>query len=186
MRLRLVASVLSFGLAAGVVSAQQPRGAREALDNMASQPASHSAFTFDKDMLQSAAGLFGDQGAKTVASLNSITVENFRYREPAFYLPESMSQLVAAYKAAGWEHLVNQNASPRESTMPLKQLTDLWLHFHGTEIDDVTVLVRGPKNMSVVEVSGMLRPLDLMHLGGHFGIPKVDPDAVMVPAAPGK
>jgi hypothetical protein len=183
MKLRLVAFVLTFGLAAG---AQQPRGAREALDSMASQPAAHTAFTFDKDMLQSAAGLFGENGGRTVAALNSITVENFRYREPAFYLPESMSQLVRAYKAAGWEHLVNQNASPRESTMPLKQLTDLWLHFHGTEIDDVTVLVRGPKNMSVVEVSGTLRPLDLLHLGGHFGIPKVDPDAVMVPAPPGK
>jgi hypothetical protein len=82
---------------------------------------------------------------------------------------------------------VNQNAaSPREATTPRKQLTDLWLHFRGAEIDDVTVLVRGPKNMSLIEVSGALRPLDLVHLSGHFGIPKVDPDAVMVPAAPGK
>jgi hypothetical protein len=184
MNLRLFAAVLT--LSAAIASAQQPRGAREALDNMTSEPATHTAFTFDKDMLQSAAGLFGDQGEKTAAALNSITVENFRYREPAFYLPESMSQLVAAYKAAGWEHLINQNASPRQSTMPLKQLTDLWLHFHGAEIDDVTVLVRGPKNMSLVEVSGLLRPLDLVHLGGHFGIPKVDPNAVMVPAPPGK
>ena len=40
--------------------------------------------------------------------------------------------------------------------------------------------------MSVIEVSGQLRPLDLVHLSGHFGIPRVDPDAVMVPAAPGK
>ena len=184
MNLRLFASLLT--LSATLLSAQQPRGAREALDNMTSEPATHTAFTFDKDMLQSAAGLFGDQGERTVAALNSITVENFRYREPAFYLPESMSQLVAAYKAAGWEHLVNRNASPRESTMPLHQLTDLWLHFRGAEIDDVTVLVRGPKNMSLVEVSGLLRPLDLLHLGGHFGIPKVDPNAVMVPAPPGK
>jgi hypothetical protein len=27
-----------------------------------------------------------------------------------------------------------------------------------------------------------LHPLDLLHLSGHFGIPRVDPDAVMVPA----
>jgi hypothetical protein len=40
--------------------------------------------------------------------------------------------------------------------------------------------------MNVIEVSGELRPLDLVHLSGHFGIPKVDPEAVMVPAAPGK
>jgi hypothetical protein len=40
--------------------------------------------------------------------------------------------------------------------------------------------------MNVIEVSGLLRPLDLVHLSGHFGIPKVDPNAVMVPAAPGR
>jgi hypothetical protein len=40
--------------------------------------------------------------------------------------------------------------------------------------------------MNVIEVSGELRPLDLVHLSGHFGIPKIDPGAAMVPAAPGK
>jgi hypothetical protein len=77
---------------------------------------------------------------------------------------------------------VDQNAGPRDSASPAKPLTDLWLHFKGAEIDDVAVLVRAPKQMSVIEVSGALRPLDLIHLSGHFGIPKVDPGAVMVPA----
>jgi hypothetical protein len=187
MKLRLFASVLSLGVAAGALSAQQPIGAREALANMTSQPATHSAFTFDKDMLQAAGGFLDDgSGGRAVAALNSITVENFRYREPAFYIPETMASLVDAYNRAGWKHLVNQNVSPREATMPHGQLTDLWLHFHGAEIDDVTVLVRASKSMSLIEVSGALRPLDLVHLSGHFGIPKVDPDAVMVPAPPGR
>ncbi len=186
MKLRLIASGLGLCLAAGA-GAQQPRGAREALDNMASQPATHTAFTFDKDMLQTAEGFIDDEtGARAVAALSSITVESFRYREAAFYIPESMAHLVASYNAAGWKHLVNQNVDPREESMPHKQLTDLWLHFRGAQIDDVTVLVRGPRAMSVIQVSGTLRPLDLVHLSGHFGIPRVDPDAVMVPAAPGR
>jgi len=45
----------------------------------------------------------------------------------------------------------------------------------------LTVVVRGAKQMSVIEVSGILKPLDLVHLSGHFGIPKVDPSVVMVP-----
>ena len=60
------------------------------------------------------------------------------------------------------------------------------LHFNGAEIDDVTVLVRAPRDMNLIQVSGALRPLDLIHLSGHFGIPKVDPNAVMVPAPDGK
>ena len=118
--------------------------------------------------------------------LNSITVENYRYHEPAFYIPENMHALVARFDAAGWKHLVDQHASPRDATTPQKPLTDLWLHFTGADIDNVLVLVRGGRQMSVIQVSGQLRPLDLVHLSGHFGIPKVDPNAVMVPAPPGK
>ena len=60
-------------------------------------------------------------------------------------------------------------------------ITDLWLHYSGADIDALTVLTRGSKEMNVVRVTGDLRPLDLMKLSGHFGIPKVDPSAVMVP-----
>ncbi len=66
--------------------------------------------------------------------------------------------------------------------MPHGTLADVWLHNDGTNIDSVVVLLRAPKQMSVIEVSGTLKPLDLVHLSGHFGIPKVDPGAVMVPA----
>jgi hypothetical protein len=97
-----------------------------------------------------------------------------------------MHALVASFNAAGWKHLVDQNVSPREAASPQKPLTDLWLHFTGPDIDNVMVLVRGVRTMSVIQVSGQLRPLDLIHLSGHFGIPKVDPNAVMVPAPPGR
>ncbi len=157
----------------------EPAGVTQALAGLTSQPASHTAFTFDRDMLQ---GMLGQQAA----GLNAVTVQNFRYHEPAFYVPEALASLRASYNAAGWKHLVEANVGPREQATPVKPITDLWLHFRGAEIDDVAVLIRAPKQMNLIEVSGLLRPLDLMHLGGHFGIPKVDPGAVMVPAPPGQ
>ena len=155
-----------------------PPGVAEAFAGLTSQPGSHTAFSFDRDMLQSLLGT-------NAVGLNAVSVQNYRYQEPAFYVPEALGALRASYEAAGWKHLVEANVSPREQATPLKPITDLWLHFHGAEIDDVSVLIRAPRQMSVIEISGMLRPLDLVHLGGHFGIPKVDPNAVMVPAAPG-
>jgi hypothetical protein len=172
----LFAQVLAAPLAA---LAQQPAGVDDALKNMTSEHASRTAFTLDHDILQSAIGFLND-GSGPPVQLNSITIENYRYHEPAFYIPESVHALVAAYDAAGWKHLVDQGAAPR------RPLTDLWLHFSGDNIDGVTVVVREPKQMSVIEVAGEFRPLDLVHLSGHFGIPKVDSGAVMVPAAPGK
>ena len=172
-------------LLAPAVQAQEPAGAVQALRNLTSEQANHTAFTFDHDMLQSAEGFLTDEQGRPL-QLNSITVENYRYHEPAFYLPENMHALVRSFDAAGWKHLVDQHVSAREAASPQKPITDLWLHFRGPDIDNVMVLVRGVKQMSVIEVSGELKPLDLIHLSGHFGIPKVDPGAVMVPAPPGR
>jgi hypothetical protein len=139
-------------------------------------------FSLDRDTLDA---FLGDSTLPP-AALTGINFERFSYHQPAFYTPENMHALNDAYEHAGWHHLVDANASPRLSAQPEKPITDLWLHFHGTDIDHLTVLIRAPKQMNLIEVSGMLRPLDLLHLSGHFGIPKVDPSAVMVPAPPGK
>ena len=188
MRLRSCVWTVASLLAAGAAWAQQPPSVPQALAALADQPAAHTAFSFDRSMLQSAQGLFGPDGDahRVAAALSSISVDTYRYPQPAFYSPETMGMIAAAYNAAGWKHLVNQNAGPGESAQPSRAYTDMWLHFRGTEIDDVTVLVRGPRDMNLIQVSCLLRPIDLLHLGGHFGIPKVDPDAVMVPAQPGR
>jgi len=181
--LGFLSAVMLFVPLVGV--AQEPAGVREALRNLTSERTNHTSFTFDHDMLESATGFLND-GEGPPMQLNSITVENYRYHEPAFYIPENMHALVDSFNAAGWKHLVDRNVSPREAASPQKPLTDLWLHFTGADIDNVLVLIRGTRQMSVIQVSGQLRPLDLVHLSGHFGIPKVDPNAVMVPAPPGK
>jgi hypothetical protein len=181
MRMRVCAGVVLFAMAAGMAAQErQPRGVNEALAGIASERATHTAFTFDREMLQAATSVFADDNLP-VAGLNSITFENYRYHQPAFYVPESVHALGQAYKAAGWTHLVEKSVGPKESASPTHPLTDLWMHFNGMNIDGVTVVVRARKQMSVIEVAGILKPLDLVHLSGHFGIPKVDPGAVMVP-----
>jgi hypothetical protein len=140
---------------------------------------SQTAFTFDRSMLQAADGFFANGDAETkrvVAGLNSITVHNYRARDFARYDASALAAIDAQYRASGWKHLVNANAKNSAS------ITDLWLHFSGPNISGLTVLTRGDRNMNVISVDCILRPLDLMHLSGHFGIPKVDEGAVMVPA----
>ena len=97
-----------------------------------------------------------------------------------------MSSIIAAYHAAGWKHLVDAHATPANTAQPHTMATDVWLHFNGADIDGVTVLSRGSRDMNVIQIACDLRPLDLVHLSGHLGIPKVDPNAVMVPAPPGR
>jgi hypothetical protein len=184
----IVFAVAAF-IGASCAVAQQPSGVSQALANLSDQPGTHVSFTFDRSMLEFA-GRFIDngtpEGRRAVAALTSITVDTYHYPRPTFYTPEVMASIINTYHAAGWKHLVDANATPATSASPRDPITDLWIHFRGGEIDDVTVLVRGPRTMNVIQISGALRPLDLVHLSGHFGIPHVDPNAVMVPAPDGR
>jgi hypothetical protein len=149
------------------------------------QPGTHTGFTFDRSMLQFAQNLLESNGLdprRAAAAITGISVDSYHYQQPAFYTPEAMMALIEGYRMAGWKHLVNGRQTPASSAQPRTMATDMWLHFSGMDIDGITVLTRASRDMNVVHITGDLRPLDLLHLSGHFGIPKVDSDAVMVPA----
>lgn len=180
MKLRLALAAACFLLFSGAVSLKaqgyyDPPAAAQAMAELSSQRAAATTITFDREMLDA---LLGTQ----VAGFNGVSFEHYQYPEPVFYIPEEMHALEQAYHAAGWKHLIESNVGPRESATPSKPVADIWFHYAGGDIDHVTVLIRGRKEMDVVRVSGLLRPEDLVHLSGHFGIPKVDPGAVMEPA----
>jgi len=197
LRLRTFSVVLSAAalcylapsaLAAGP-DTQIPPGISASLSTLADQPAIHTGVSFDRSMMQMAQGLLQQGGLDAdhaTAALSSISFDTYRYKEPAFYTPETMAAIIQGFHRAGWKHLVNGNQTPANMAQPRTTITDVWLHFTGTDIDQVTVLVRATREMSLVQVAGDLRPLDLIHLSGHFGIPKVDPNAVMVPAPDGR
>jgi hypothetical protein len=166
-----------------------PAGITQRLSELADQPATHTGFVLDRSELQLAQSMLQQGGVDAehaAAALSSISFDSFRYREPAFYTPETMASILEVYHRAGWKHLVNGNQTPANMAQPRTAITDVWLHFTGADIDHVTVLVRGARDMNLIQVAGDLRPIDLLHLGGHFGIPKVDPSAVMVPAPNGR
>jgi hypothetical protein len=198
LRLRAFSVVLSaaaalYFLAPAALAAgpdtQIPPGISESLSTLADQPATHTGVTFDRSMMQVAQGLLQQGGLdadRAAAALSSISFDTYRYKEPAFYTPETMAAIIQGFHRAGWKHLVDGNQTPANMAQPRTAITDVWLHFTGPDIDQVTVLVRSTREMSLVQVAGDLRPLDLIHLSGHFGIPKVDPNAVMVPAPDGR
>ena len=184
-----LSTVIAYGPAARGQVAGQPPGTQQAFLSLADQPATHTAFSFDRSMLQIAQSLLASGGMDTdhaAAALTGISVDNYRYPRPAFYTPETMASIIDDYHAAGWKHLVNGNQTPANTAQPNSTVTDLWLHFTGTDINGVTVLTRSARDMSVIQIACELRPVDLLHLSGHFGIPKVDPNAVMVPAPNGR
>jgi hypothetical protein len=180
---------VAIGAHAASPDAAVPAGVTNSLNNLADQPATHTGVVFDRSMIQLAQSMLEQGGMdadRAAAALTSISFDSYRYKEPAFYTPETLTFIVDSFHRAGWKHLVNGNQTTANEAQPRTMITDVWLHFTGPDIDHVMVLTRGSKDMNLIQVAGDLRPLDLLHLSGHFGIPKVDPSAVMVPAPNGR
>ena len=52
--------------------------------------------------------------------------------------------------------------------------TDVWVVMDGVNVRGAVVLAETPKSLTLVTVAGNLSPVDLLHLRGHFGIPRFE------------
>ena len=84
----------------------------------------------------------------------------------------------------GWKHLVTTT----NAGGPVHNgVTDVWLVLDGVNVRGAVVLAQTPKSLTLVTIAGNLSPLDLLHLRGHFGIPRFDGDGLKgeIPRGPG-
>src|SRR5947209_19884166 len=131
-----------------------PPGVPENLDALANQPASHMGYTFDRSQIQAAQQILESGGLpsdRAAAALNSISFDNYRYKEPAFYTPEAMAGIVEAYRRAGWKHLVDGNTGPAHSAMPQDSITDECLHVSGGGLDHATGRTRSSHDSNRIQ-----------------------------------
>ena len=51
----------------------------------------------------------------------------------------------------------------------------------GANLRDAVVMAETPQSLTLVTVAGNLSPIDLLHLRGHFGIPRFNGDQLRQP-----
>jgi hypothetical protein len=144
---------------------------------------SRTEFTLDRSMIVIASKMVDQDDSdlrRVVAGLNAISVHCYRFPGPGLYDPAAIQALRQQYHVAGWQHMVSDHNKGTGNG-----ISDLWIHFHNAEINDIAVLISGPTQLNFFSVSGALRPLDLAHLSGHFGIPRFD-GGTLVPAPDGR
>ena len=181
MRLfRIVFVVLIATSAAKLTEGQQsshdwvPRGV-EALGQSAS---SKTEFTLDHTMLVFASKLDRDNDdlRRVIAGVSGLSVHSYHFPGAWMYDPAVLSSVKKEYHEAGWTQLVNNHEKGGGPGV-----TDLWIHLENNAISDIAILVARPDDVNFIVVSGSISPVDLFHLGGHFGIPKIE-GGVVVPA----
>jgi len=94
------------------------------------------------------------------------------------YDPQVLNAVRHEYNEAGWQHI-----SDAHDKYGYPSGTDLWIHLEHTTIRNIAFLITGADQVAFVSVSGSISPIDLLHLAGHFGIPRIEGGVVI--QAPG-
>jgi hypothetical protein len=149
-----------------------------ALERLNTQAAVKSSFTLDRNMLSVAAGLIPDSQAEdrqVIRKLDGVSVHTMRFGDAGIPDEAEVDSVRAAYHLRGWKHLVttSKTGGPVHSGT-----TDVWVVLDGANVRGAVVLAETPKSLTLVTVAGNLSPVDLLHLRGHFGIPRFDGDGV--------
>lgn len=147
-----------------------------ALAELSSEATARSSFTLDRTMLGLAAGLVPDSESETrqaINKLDGVSVHVLRFDPGGIADEGQVDAIRAAYHLRGWKHLVT---TTRAGGPVHSGSTDVWLVLDGTNVRGAVVLAETPASLTLVTVAGNLSPVDLMHLRGHFGIPRFEGD----------
>lgn len=147
-----------------------------ALAQLSTQAAVKSSFTLDRNLLAAAAGLMQDPDEdvrQAINKLDGVSVHLLRFGAEGMADPGAVDAVREAYHMRGWKHLVTTT----NSGGPLRNgTTDIWLVMDGVNLRGAVVLAETPKSLTLITVAGNLSPIDLLHLRGHFGIPRFEGD----------
>jgi len=196
-RLAIPASVVLLGavFCTLTIRAQQAPLVPQGMDALAARATFHTDMTFDESMLRAASQIMPDEDRPIIAKLHSITVHNFKYSAANVYDPAALEAVRAQYRDGGWNHLVTKQTHPPAQAVssattdasgapiavaPPKPFdptrTDVWVRMDHSNFAGMVLLVANERNVNLIVIDGMISPIDLLHLRGHFGIPKFGGD----------
>ena len=170
-------------------AAQQPPGwVPQSVEDLGRRAAFHTDFTFDKSMLQVASNFMdnNDDARRAINKLQAISVHSYHFAAPGLYDSAALDRIRTEYAATGWKHMVGAHGGQDPFTpgqTDLHAQTDLWISTSQANVTGMVVLISDAKNFDLIALTGNLSPLDMLHLRGHFGIPKFDGDH-LEPAPP--
>ncbi len=171
----LAVLIIAFGTS--FAEAQQPtEWIPQGIELLRQSASSKTEFSLDHSMLVFASKLDQDNEdlRRVIAGVSGLSVRSYHYPGPWTYDPGALNEVKEEYHQAGWHQLLNNHAKDGGPGV-----TELWVRFENRAIGNIAILVARANEVSLITVSGSISPLDLSHLGGHFGIPKIEGGATI-------
>jgi hypothetical protein len=157
-----------------------------ALAQLSTQALAKESFTLDRNMLAAAAGLLPDADAdvkQSVAKIDGVSVHILRFAAEGAADPATVDAIRESYHLRGWKHVISSSSGggAEHNGTPNgihNGSTDVWVVMDGANVRGAVVLVENPRSLTLATMAGNLSPVDLLHLRGHFGIPRFEADAL--------
>jgi Domain of unknown function (DUF4252) len=179
MRLsRIILALLIAISAARLAEAQQQPGwVPQGIEALRQGASSKTEFTLDHSMLVFASKLDPDNEdlRRVIAGVSGVSVHRYHFPGTWMYDPAALSSVKEDYHAAGWKQVVNNHEKDGGAGE-----NDLWIRLENNAVSNIAILLTRANEVDFIAVSGSISPMDLSHLGGHFGIPKIE-GGVVVP-----
>jgi hypothetical protein len=179
MRLSNIALVVLITVSTATFTEAQPQHEwiPQGIETLRQSASSKTEFTLDHSMLVFASKLDADNEdlRRVIAGVNGVSVHSYHFPGRWMYDPAVLNSVKEEYHAAGWKQLMNNHEKDGGPGV-----SNLWIRLENNAISDIAILVARANEVNFIVVSGSISPLDLSHLGGHFGIPKIE-GGVVVP-----
>jgi len=168
--MKVALTVLLAGLPLAAQDIKMPVG----LDRLAAKASEVVDVSLDGPLLQLASRFLSDKDPdeanvkKLVGGLKGVYVKSFTFEDRDQYKETDVEDLRTQLKAPGWSRIVSSRSKRNGDN------SEVYLKTDAGQITGLAVIVTEPKELTIVNIIGFIRPEDIRDLGGHFGIPKID------------
>ena len=104
-----------------------------------------------------------------VAGLKGIYVRSFEFEKEGEYSPSELDEIRHQLRGPGWSRIVVVMSKKGGDN------AEIYMKLDDNHIGGLVILCADPKELTVVNIVGNISLDDLSELGGHFGIPDVEP-----------
>ena len=104
-----------------------------------------------------------------VAGLRGIYVKSFEFEKEGEYSPSELDEIRHQLRGPGWSRMVGVTSKKGGDN------AEIYMKLDNDHIGGLVVLCAEPKELTVVDIVGNISLDDLSALGGHFGVPDIEP-----------
>jgi uncharacterized protein DUF4252 len=170
----MIGLILLAAFCVATARAQDARLQIDRLNGLAEKAAEVVEVTLDERSLRLAAKFLSSnnpgeaQVKEIVSGLKGVYVRVFEFEKPGEYSPGDIEQIRSQLRQPGWDKIVGVTSNRGGSKV------DVHLKYQGDVVIGLAIVAADPKELTIVNIIGLIDLEKVRKLEGQFGIPKLD------------